>query len=111
MLSWTMDAGVRIGPGAAYLNQNATDPFVLSNPDGTVTAWYLVQVAVGSNFQGPTGLYASTSRDGLIFETSAYTAIPGGNPNVIVRADGVRLMYLSAADPIRGPGVSVVRLN
>ena len=63
MLQWTMDPGVRIGPGAPHLDQNATDPFVLANPDGTVTAWYLVQVSTGSSFQGPGGLYVSTSAD------------------------------------------------
>ena len=110
-LTWTMDAGVRIGPGAPSLDQNATDPFALGNADGTVTAWYFVQVASGSSFQGTTGLYASTSNDGLEFRTSTLTGIPGGNPNVIVRADGVRMMYLSSTDPAAGPGIRAVRLR
>lgn len=110
-LTWTMDPGVRIGPGAPFLDQNATDPFVIGNPDGSVTAWYFVQPASGSSFQGTTGLYASTSADGLEFRTSTLTGIPGGNPNVIVRADGVRMMYLSASDPVGGPGVRAVQLR
>jgi hypothetical protein len=55
-LTWTMDPGVRIGPGA------------------------------------PAG-------------------IPGGNPNVIVRADGVRMIYLSSTDPSTGQGIHPVRLR
>jgi hypothetical protein len=110
-LAWTMDAGVRVGPGAPSLDQNATDPFAMTNADGTVTAWYFVQVASGSSFPGPAGLYASTSTDGLDFRTSTLTGIPGGNPNVIVRADGVRMMYLSSTDPATGPGIRAVRLR
>ena len=111
MLHWTMDAGVRIGPGAPTLDQNATDPFVMRNADGTVTAWYLVQLAAGSSFSGPGGLYEATSVDGLTFTTSTRTGIPSGNPNVIVRTDGVRLMYLSASDASGTPGVRLVQLR
>lgn len=108
MLRWTMDPGVRIGPGAPHLDQNATDPFVLAEADGSVTAWYFLQPAAGSTFQGPGGLYVSHSEDGLTFRTSQRTGIPGGNPNVIIRKDGVRLMYLSAGDRERGPGIRLV---
>ncbi|MEO5761061.1 MAG: hypothetical protein ABIR28_02005 [Vicinamibacteria bacterium] len=110
-IQWTMDAGVRIGPGAPFLDQNATDPFAMANADGSVTAWYFVQVASGSTFQGSGGLYAATSIDGLEFRTSALTGIPGGNPNVIARADGVRMMYLSASDPVNGPGIRAIQLR
>lgn len=110
-LTWTVDAGIRVGPGAPFLDQNATDPFAMSNPDGSVTAWYFVQTASGSAFQGQNGLYASTSTDGLEFRTSTLTGIPGGNPNVIVRTDGVRIMYLSATDPTGGPGIRAVQLR
>lgn len=110
-LTWTMDPGVRIGPGAPFLDQNATDPFAMGNPDGSVTAWYFVQAASGSSFQGTAGLYVSTSTDGLEFRSSALTGIPGGNPNVIVRADGVRMMYLSSTDPALGPGVRAVQMR
>lgn len=109
-ITWTMDPGVRIGPGAPFLDQNATDPFAIDNGDGTVTAWYFVQAASGSSFQGAAGLYAAMSADGLEFRTSALTGIPGGNPNVIVRADGVRMMYLSSSDG-GGAGVRAVRLR
>ena len=109
-ITWTVDPGVRIGPGAPFLDQNATDPFAISNGDGTVTAWYFVQTASGSSFQGAAGLYAATSGDGLEFRTSALTGIPGGNPNVIARADGVRMMYLSSTDG-NGAGVRAVRLR
>lgn len=111
MLRWIMDAGVRIGPGAPHLDQNATDPFVMAAPDGSVTAWYFVQPASGSDFRGPSGLYVARSKDGLTFEASAHTGMPGGNPNVIVRSDGVRLMFLSARDRERGPGIRLVRLD
>ena len=110
-LAWTMDPGVRVGPGAPFLDQNATDPFAMVNADGSVTAWYFVQAASGSSFQGTNGLYASTSTDGLDFRTSTLTGIPGGNPNVIARADGVRMMYLSSTDPVAGPGIRAVRLR
>lgn len=111
MLRWTMDAGVRVGPGSPHLDHNATDPFVLGEPDGSFTAWYFVQPAAGSSFRGASGLYVARSKDGLTFETAVRTGIPGGNPNVIVRADGVRLMFLSATDRQRGPGVRLVRLD
>lgn len=109
-LTWAMDSGVRIGPAAPFLDQNATDPFAMLNADGSVTAWYFVQVASGSSFQGTNGLYAATSADGLEFRTSTLTGIPGGNPNVIVRADGARMMYLSSSDA-SGPGIRAVRLR
>lgn len=109
-LTWIMDPGVRVGPGAPFLDQNATDPFAMLNEDGSVTAWYFVQVAGGSSFQGANGLYTATSADGLEFQTSTLTGIPGGNPNVIVRADGVRMMYLSSSDS-GGPGIRAVRLR
>ncbi|MBI4911120.1 MAG: hypothetical protein HY823_00130 [Acidobacteria bacterium] len=104
MLAWTMDSGVRVGPGAP-LDQNATDPFVFAHADGSVTAWYLVQQAAGSSFHGPGGLYAATSADGLGFPASTRTSLPGGNPNLILRADGTPMMYLSATDPLGGPGI------
>lgn len=110
MLRWTMDPGVRIGPGAPFLDQNATDPFAMTSADGSVTAWYFVQPASGSSFAGSAGLYAATSADGLEFRTSTLTGIPGGNPNVIVRADGVMMMYLSSSDG-GGPGIRAVRLK
>lgn len=110
-ITWTMDAGVRVGPGAPFLDQNATDPFAIGNPDGTVTAWYFVQAASGSTFQGAAGLYAATSTDGLEFRNSALTGISGGNPNVIVRSDGVRMMYLSSTDPALGPGIRAVQMR
>jgi len=110
-INWTMDPGVRVGPGAPFLDQNATDPFAMANSDGSVTAWYFVQQAAGSSFQGTSGLYAATSTDGLEFRTSFPTGIPGGNPNVIVRADGVRMMYLSSTDPSSGPGIRAIRLQ
>lgn len=109
-LTWTMDPGVRVGPGAPFLDQNATDPFAILNAEGSVTTWYFVQPASGSSFQGSAGLYAATSSDGLEFRTSQLTGIPGGNPNVIVRSDGVRLMYLSSSDG-SGAGVRVVQLR
>lgn len=110
-ITWTMDPGVRIGPGAPFLDQNATDPFAMGNADGTVTAWYFVQPASGSSFQGAAGLYAATSTDGLEFRSSALTGIPGGNPNVIVRSDGVRMMYLSSTEPALGPGIRAVQMR
>jgi hypothetical protein len=108
-LRWTMDPGVRIGPGSS-LDQNATDPFAMDNADGSVSAWYLVQVAAGSSFSGAGGLYEARSLDGLEFRTSTLTGIPGGNPDVIARADGVRMMYLTASDA-GVPGVRAVRLR
>ena len=111
MLLWTMDPGVRIGPGAPFLDQNATDPFVMGGAGGGVVAWFFSQPAAGSTFRAAPGIYAARSDDGLTFRTSVRTGIPGGNPDVVVRSDGVRLMYLSAPDPARGPGVRLVRLE
>ena len=75
-LTWRMDPDVRIGPGAPFLDHNATDPFAMGNADGSVTAWYFVQTASGSAFQGKNGLYVSPSADGLEVRSSALHAIP-----------------------------------
>ena len=107
-LSWTMEPGVRIGPGSLTLDYNATDPFVFANANGSVTAWFFVQIAAGSSFQGQGGVYAATSTDGLTFSSASRINIPGGNPNIIVRRDGTPMMYMSASD--QGvPGIRVAR--
>lgn len=110
MLTWVMDEGVRIGPGST-LDQNATDPFALREPDGSISAWYFVQPAASSRFAGRPGLYVARSDDGLAFHSSSWTGIPGGNPHVVVRADGARFMYLSDPRPNRDAGIRVVRLE
>jgi hypothetical protein len=48
---------------------------------------------------------------GVRIGPGAPAGIPGGNPNVIVRADGVRMIYLSSTDPSTGQGIHPVRLR
>ena len=100
LLGATFAGAFIIGPGVGAL--------IIGDHPSTEGYHRICFVAAG--FTAAAGLYAATSGDGLEFRTSALTGIPGGNPNVIVRADGVRMMYLSSSDG-GGAGVRAVRLR
>ena len=117
LLKWTMDPGVRIGPGAPTLTGSAVHPFALANRNGSVTLLY-----EGQRGEPPAhlGFFYSTSRDGLTFskETVADLAwdhahqgtIPG-DPDVIPRPDGSYLMYYDQFDPATGTEIHAARVT
>lgn len=95
-LQWTMEAGIRVGPGAPVLTESAEHPFALANADGSVTLYY-------GKFTGPgtasvEGLYHSTSADGLTFETETYDVFFGNDPDAIRLSDGTLAMYYGQFD-------------
>ena len=57
-LTWTPDAGVRIGAGSS-INQSAEHPTAINHSDGSVTMFYFDNDAHG--------LYYASSKDGLTF--------------------------------------------
>lgn len=87
LLTWTMDPGVRIGPGAT-LTQDVLHPKAIVNADGSITVFYYRHAA-------PQGLYASTSADGLSFtqETLLESLGQGGDPDVVRVGSALRLYY------------------
>lgn len=86
LLNWTVDAGFRIGPGAA-LTDSAEHPAALENADGSISLFYFRN----STFK----MMMSTSRDGLLFTTESDTGISQANdPDVITLSNGrVRMYY------------------
>jgi hypothetical protein len=100
MLSWTVEAGVRLGPGAAVLTESAEHPSALLNPDGSVTLYY--GKFSGPGLGVPEGLYHSTSVDGLTFETETYDVFNGNDPDAIRLADGTLRVYYGTFDPAIG---------
>ena len=66
LLTWTIDPGLRAGPGSAIANAlSATHPASIANDDGSVTLIYFRNVT--------RGFYASTSTDGLNFTREVAT--------------------------------------
>lgn len=107
-LTWTVEAGVRLGPGASALTESAEHPFALANPDGSVTLYY-------GKFSGPgsaqaEGLYESTLTDGLTFAQETYDVFFGNDPDALRLADGTLvLLYYGGFDPQIGGTVNVAR--
>lgn len=86
LLDWTVDAGVRIGPGAA-LSGSAEHPGAMANPDGSISLFY---------FRNETlKLMMATSSDGLTFTSESDTNLSQANgPDPIRLPNGmVRLYY------------------
>ncbi len=106
-LRWTMEEGVRVGPGAPTLTESAEHPFALGNADGSTTLYY-------GKFSGPgatsvEGLYHSTSADGLTFTTETYDVFFGNDPDAIRLADGTLVMYYGQFDPQVGGTINLAR--
>lgn len=106
-LHWTMEEGVRVGPGAPMLTGSAEHPFALSNPDGSVALYYGKFGGPGTG--GPEGIYHSTSVDGLTFETETYDIFFGNDPDAVRLADGTLLMYYGQFDPQVGGTINLAR--
>ena len=105
MLAWTVEAGVRLGAGAAVLTGSAEHPFALANPDGSVTLYYGKFGAPGS----PEGAYQSTSIDGLTFEQETLDVFFGNDPDAVRLADGTLLLYYGGFDPRVGGTINVAQ--
>lgn len=112
LLTWTVDPGVRVGPGAATLaDYSAEQPHALQRAGGCVTLFYY-----STHFQGQftqAQLRYSTSTDGLTFNSDYSLGLNGNGPDVVRRADGTYLLYYDAGDPERGwwIGVGVLSLT
>ena len=106
-LTWTVEEGIRLGPGAPVLTDSAEHPFALPNPDGSVTLYY-------GKFTGPgsavtEGLYESTSTDGLTFDTETYDVFFGNDPDALRLSDGSLLVYYGLFDSAVGGTINLAR--
>ena len=106
-LAWTVEAGVRLGPGASALADSAEHPFALANPDGSVTLYY--GKFAGPGAAAPEGLYQSTSLDGVTFEQETYDVFFGNDPDALRLADGTLALYYGQFDPQIGGTVNLAR--
>lgn len=98
LLSWTMDAGVRIGAGAT-LTGSAEHPSAIANSDGSISIFYFRN----SGGLSGGGLLTATSTDGLTFTTEIATGIAQGNdPDVVSLGGGSLRMYYNWGDDSSG---------
>ena len=103
-IRWTVEQGVRLGPGAPALTESSEHPFALPNPDGSVTLYYGRFGGAGS---GGEGIYHSTSADGLTFETETFDVFFGNDPDLVRLSDGTLVMYYGQFDPQTGGTINV----
>ena len=94
LLAWTLDAGVRIGPGAA-LDGSGEHPAAIANPDGSVSLFYFRN----SNFK----MLMATAADGLVFTSEFDTGVSNANdPDLVPQAAGTVRMYYNWGDDAAG---------
>ena len=105
MLTWTVEEGIRLGAGAAMLTDSAEHPFVLANPDGSVTLYYGKFGGSGSAL--PEGVYQSTSIDGVTFDQETLDVFFGNDPDALRLADGTLALYYGGFDPVVGGTINV----
>ena len=93
LLTWTLDQGVRIGPGSAL--EGGEHPAAIGNPDGSVSLVY---------FRATTfRMMMATSRDGLTFTSEFDTGISQANdPDLVMLPDGSVRMYYNWGDNASG---------
>jgi hypothetical protein len=84
LLTWTMDAGVRIGPGAT-LSGSAAHPTAVTNTNGSVTVYFFRNADLR--------LYSATSTDGLSFTSETAVFTDAADPDIVVLPSGARRMY------------------
>lgn len=106
-VTWTVETGVRIGPGAPVLTESSEHPFALGNPDGSVTLYYGKFTGGGS--ASPEGLYHATSTDGLTFQQETYDVFFGNDPDALRLSDGTLVMYYGQFDPLVGGTINLAR--
>lgn len=101
LTTWTVDPGIRIGPGAASITGNAYHPGGMTNDDGSVTLMYFRQAPPNQHVT----MYA-TSADGLSFTVERKTnfgvaekaGIVAGDPFMLRLDNGDVRMYFNWGD-------------
>jgi hypothetical protein len=89
LLNWTLDAGVRIGPGST-LSGAGEHPAAWANADGSVSLFYFRNTTLK--------MMMATARDGLTFTTESDTGLTQANDPDIVSAGGRLRMYYNWSD-------------
>lgn len=108
LMNWTMDSGIRIGPDAATLTGKVQQPFALARANGCVTLFYFKGDNSGVPGLSPTGIYYSTSTDGLSFFTEYFLGIGNSNgPDVLRLNDGTYWLSYDGGRPTEGFWISV----
>lgn len=98
LTTWTVDAGIRMGPGAASITGNAYHPGGITNNDGSVTLVYFRQAPPNQHIT----MYA-TSADGLSFTVERKTnfgvaetaGLAAGDPFMLRLDNGDVRMYFN----------------
>ena len=80
MINWTIESGVRIGPGST-LTGGANHPFAVADGNGIVTVFYWDDLFQINGGKGQTGIKYATSADGINFSTETITNLTSGTPN------------------------------
>jgi len=92
-LAWTLDEGVRIGPGSAL--EGGEHPAAIGNPDGSVSLVYFRATTFRTMM--------ATARDGLTFTSEFDTGIQQANdPDLVMLPDGSVRMYYNWGDNASG---------
>lgn len=116
-LTWSAEAGVRIGLGAQNITRSAEHPTVVRHSDGTFTMFYFDNASRATNGSASMGVYYATSTDGLAFSNeykldlvslgNGFENSAGNDPEVFLDGAGRLLMYFGI-----GPaGIAAVQLN
>jgi hypothetical protein len=92
LTTWTVDTGIRIGPGATGVTGNGAHPGAIANDDGSITLVYFRQIANNLSIT----MYA-TSADGLSFTTERKTNF-GVAEGLLIAAGDPSLMRLDNGD-------------
>ena len=93
LMNWTVDAGVRVGPGAT-LSGSAAHPTATISASGVVTVYFFRN----SDLK----LYGATSADGLAFTAEAAVLDRAADPDVVVLPTGGMRMYYNWFDAAAG---------
>ena len=111
-LTWTPDAGVRIGTGSS-IDQSAEHPPAINHRDGSVTMFY---------FDGIThGLYYASSKDGLTFSNPTafdlsslsprFRTASGNDPDIFLDKNGDMILWAGEFSPSIGGYILAVKLT
>lgn len=93
LMTWTMDAGIRVGPGAS-LSGSAAHPAAVANSNGSVTVFYFRN--------SDARLWAATAADGLTFTTETAVLTQAADPDVVSLPGGGWRMYSNWFDNTSG---------
>lgn len=103
LTNWTVDSGVRIGEGSSGLTGRGEHPGAIANADGSITLVYF------RNNGMPSGMFYSTSSDGLTFTREARTGFQfqsamgqGNDPFLMHLGNGDVRMYFNWGDDVGG---------